>query len=62
MTQKPSSEKLVSALLQSIDPGQIADPHVRQTVEVLLNLIEQLNLKNKQLEEENQKLRDEINQ
>ena len=28
---------------------------------VLLNLIEQLNLKNKQLEEENQKLRDEIN-
>ena len=28
---------------------------------VLLNLIEKLNLKNKQLEEENQKLRDEIN-
>ena len=28
---------------------------------VLLNLIEQLNLKNKQLEQENQKLRDEIN-
>ncbi len=60
MTQK-APEKLVSELLQSIDPGIIADPHVRQTVEVLLNLIEQLNLKNKQLEEENQKLRDEIN-
>lgn len=46
MTQKPP-EKLVSGLLQSVDPGTIADPHVRQTVEVLLNLIEQLNLKNK---------------
>ncbi|WP_456152291.1 hypothetical protein, partial [Mastigocoleus testarum] len=61
MTQKPSSEKLVSALLQSIDPGQIADSQVRQTVEVLLNLIEQLNSKIKELEEENQKLRDENN-
>ncbi len=60
MTQK-APQKLVSKLLQSIDPGKIADPHVRQTVEVLLNLIEQLNLKNKQLEEGNQKLRDEIN-
>ena len=60
MTQKPP-EKLVSPLMQSVDPSTIADPHVRQTVEVLLNLIEQLNLKNKQLEEENQKLRDEIN-
>ena len=60
MTQKPP-EKLVPALLQSIDPRQIADTQVRQTIEVLLNLIEQLNLKNKQLEEENQKLRDEIN-
>ncbi len=61
MTQKPSSEKLVSGLLQSIDPQQIADSQVRQIVEVLLNLIEQLNSKVKQLEEENQKLRDENN-
>ena len=30
MTQKPP-EKLVSALLQSIDPGKIADLEVRQT-------------------------------
>ncbi|MDJ0697601.1 hypothetical protein [Mastigocoleus sp. MO_188.B34] len=60
MTQKPP-EKLVSALLQSVDPGTIADPQVRQTVEVLLNLIEELNSKVKQLEEENQKLRDENN-
>ena len=61
MTQKQSSEKLVAALLQSIDPQQIADEGVRQTVEVLLNLIEQLNVKIKELEEENQKLRDENN-
>ena len=60
MTQK-LPEKLVSPLLQSIDPRQIADSEVRQTVEVLLNLIEQLNSKVKQLEEENQKLRDENN-
>ena len=51
----------MSGLLQSIDPQQIADESVRQTVEVLLNLIEQLNSKVKQLEEENQKLRDENN-
>ena len=61
MTQKLPAEKLVSGLLQSIDPQQIADESVRQTVEVLLNLIEQLNSKVKQLEEENQKLRDENN-
>ena len=60
MTQTPP-EKLVSVLLQSIDPRQIADSQVRQTVEVLLNLIEELNSKVKQLEEENQKLRDENN-
>ena len=61
MTQKTSSEQLISALLQSIDPKQIADERVRQTVELLLNLIEQLNSKVKELEEENQKLRDENN-
>ena len=60
MTQKPP-EKLVSGLLQSIDPQQIADLEVRQTVEILLNCIEQLSSKVKQLEEKNQKLRDENN-
>ncbi|MEH2059273.1 MAG: hypothetical protein V7K97_24595 [Nostoc sp.] len=39
MTQKTSSEKLVSGLLQSIEPKEIADSGVRQTVELLLNLI-----------------------
>lgn len=59
MTQKPFSDKQVSALLQTIDPKEIADNAVRQTVELLLNLIEQLHSKIKDLEEENQKLRDE---
>ena len=61
MRQKLSSEKLVAILLQSIDPGKIAEVGVRQTVELLLNLVEQLNSKVTQLEEENQKLRDENN-
>jgi regulator of replication initiation timing len=61
MTQKPSSEKLVSGLLQSIEPKEIADSGVRQTVELLLNLIEELNERVKELEAENQKLRDENN-
>lgn len=61
MTQKRSSEQLIVTLVQSIDPKEIADEGVRQTVELLLNLIEQLNTKNKQLEEEIQKLRDENN-
>jgi len=56
MTQKLPTDKLVSGLLQSIDPQQIAEEGVRQTVELLLNLIEQLNVKIKELEEENQKL------
>lgn len=59
MTQKSLSSKQVSALVQTIDPKEIADNAVRQTVEILLNLIEQLNSKVKDLEEENQKLRDE---
>ncbi len=61
MTQKTPPEKLVSPLLQSINPKEIADESLRQTVELLLNLIEQLNSKVKDLEEENQKLRDENN-
>ncbi|MGB3649902.1 MAG: transposase [Rivularia sp. (in: cyanobacteria)] len=60
MAQKLRAEKL-AVLLQLIDPQQIADEGVRKTMEVLLNLVEQLNSKVKQLEEENQKLRDENN-
>ncbi len=61
MTQKIAPKKLVSALLQTIDPKVIADEQMRQTVELLLNLIEQLNSKVIELEAENQKLRDENN-
>ncbi len=61
MTQKTAPEKLGSALLQTIDPKEIAEEQMRQTVEILLNLIEQLNLKVIELETENQKLRDENN-
>jgi regulator of replication initiation timing len=51
----------ISTLLQAVDPNQIADEGVRQTVELLLNIIEQLNASLKDLEAENQQLRDEIN-
>jgi Transposase IS66 family len=60
MPQRASST-LISTLLQSVDPTQIADKSVRQTVELLLNIIEQLNASLKELEAENQKLRDENN-
>ncbi len=61
MTQKQSPDKSVSQLLQSIDPREIADSSLRQTIEILLNLIEELNSKVKNLEQENQTLRDENN-
>jgi regulator of replication initiation timing len=61
MTQNQSSEKLVETLLQTIDPSEIADSSLRQTVEILLNLIEQLHTQIKELQQENQRLRDENN-
>lgn len=61
MTQKSSPDKLEETLLQTIDPSEIADPSVRRTVEILLNLIEQLQAQTKELQSENQKLRDENN-
>ena len=45
MTQKNiESDKSISDLLQTIEPTGIADQSMRHTVEVLLNLIEQLQL------------------
>ncbi len=61
MTQKSKTENSVSALLQTIDTQEIADKSMRQTVEILLNLIEQQQLEIKELRQENQKLQDEIN-
>jgi len=43
MTQKELTEALVDKLLQTIDPSEIADESLRQTIEILLNLVEQLN-------------------
>ncbi len=43
MTQKPQQEKNTQLdILQSIDPKRIADESMRRTIEILLNLIEQL--------------------
>jgi regulator of replication initiation timing len=62
MTQKIiESDKSISDLLQTIEPKGIADESMRHTVEILLNLIEQLQLKVKGLESENQRLKDENN-
>ncbi|MEH2059260.1 MAG: hypothetical protein V7K97_24530 [Nostoc sp.] len=61
MAQKQSPEKQVEELLQTIDPSKFADQSLRQTLTVLLNVIEQQQLEIKELREENQKLRDENN-
>ncbi len=61
MTQKPPNDSSVFDLLQTIDPSGIADESMRRTVEILLNLVEELNSKIKGLESENQRLRDENN-
>lgn len=61
MTQKLPNDSSVYDLLQTIDPSGIADESVRRTVEILLNLVEELNSKIKGLESENQRLRDENN-
>ncbi|WP_233455465.1 MULTISPECIES: hypothetical protein [Nostocales] len=62
MTQKQQQEKNTQLeILQTIDPKGIADKSMRRTIEILLNLIEQLQLEVKELREENQHLRDENN-
>ena len=61
MTRKSPNDSPVSELLQTIDPSGMADESVRRTVEILLNIIEELNSQLKELREENQRLRDENN-
>ncbi len=61
MRLQQSNEKLISSLLSTINPKLIADDSVRQTVELLLNLIEELNSKVIELSAENQRLKDENN-
>lgn len=62
MTQKQdSSKKSGEKILQTIEPKGIADESMRRTVEILLNLIEQLQAEVKELRAENQQLKDENN-
>ena len=61
MKRQSSNEKLISSLLSTINPKLIADDSMRQMVELLLNLIEELNSKVIELSAENQRLKDEIN-
>jgi regulator of replication initiation timing len=62
MTQKlDSSKKTREEILQAIEPKEIADESMRRTVEILLNLIEQLQAEVKELRAENQQLKDENN-
>ena len=56
-----SQDKLISSLLETINPKLIADDGVRQMVELLLNFIEKLNAKVIELSAEIQRLKDEIN-
>ncbi len=55
------NEKLIPSLLSTINPKLIADDAVRQMVELLLNLIEELNTKVMELSAEIQRLKDENN-
>ncbi|MEH2322715.1 MAG: transposase [Nostoc sp.] len=62
MTQKlDSSKKTGEEILQAIEPKEIADESMRRTIEILLNLIEQLQAEVKELRTENQQLKDENN-
>ncbi len=50
MTQKIiESDKSISDLLQTMEPKGIADESMRHTVEILLNLIEQVKIIKKML-------------
>jgi len=62
MSPIKSTEPPEKIILQTIDPREIADDGVRQTIEILLNVIEQLSSEVKKLKEENQRLQDENNQ
>jgi cell division protein FtsB len=62
MIQKlDSSKKSGEEILQTIELKGIADQSMRQTVEILLNLIQQLQTEIKEIRAENQQLKDENN-
>ncbi len=62
MTQKLDlSKKSGEEILQTIEPKGIAYQSMRRTVEILLNLIQQLQIEIKEIRAENQQLKDENN-
>jgi hypothetical protein len=50
-----------TSLLDALDLSAIQDPHARQAIRLLLNLVEELKQENRSLRDENQRLRDENN-
>lgn len=48
-------------MLENLHLDQIADPHLREVIRRLMNLVEQLSAANQQLRDENQRVRDEVN-
>lgn len=58
---KKSTAATTEETLNALDLSQIQDPHARQAIRVLLNLVEVLQHDNRTLREENQRLRDENN-
>jgi hypothetical protein len=56
-----SHSKPDTSLLDALDLSAIEDPHARQAIRLLLNLVEELKQENRSLRDENQRLRDEVN-
>src|SRR3954453_23989153 len=56
-----SRSKPDTSLLDALDLGAIQDPHARQAIRLLLNLVEELKQENRSLRDDNQRLRDENN-
>lgn len=48
-------------MLDALDLSAIQDPHARQAIRLLLNLVEEVKQENRSLRDENQRLRDENN-
>jgi FtsZ-binding cell division protein ZapB len=49
------------SLLDALDLSAIQDPHARQAIRLLLNLVEEMKQENRSLRDDNQRLRDENN-
>jgi FtsZ-binding cell division protein ZapB len=56
-----SHSKPDTSLLDALDLSAIQDPHARQAIRLLLNLVDELKQENRSLRDDNQRLRDENN-